>query len=159
MSFLTVKPRAVPHLSPNGNASTPIPSQMRAQRDANDLFCYHCRKDGHISAHCSAPQNYPKVILIQVQRKLKVNQKETSTPKEANYENVNVKRSVVSGHTNNLPEGLIGPPSTPAMKVVGTPCTALLDSGSQVTIIFDSWYDKPLTHVRLQPATGLAICN
>lgn len=43
------------------------------------------------------------------------------------------------------------------MKVEGTPYTTLLDSGSQVTIIFDSWYTKHLTHIPLHPVSGLAI--
>ena len=59
--------------------------------------------------------------------------------------------------TSHLPEGLIGPPSTASVKVDGKTCTALLDSGSQVTIIFDSWYAKHLSHVPLQPVSGLDI--
>ncbi len=35
-----------------------------------------------------------------------------------------------------IPDGLVGPPSLVPLKVNGQPCTALLDSGSQVTIIF-----------------------
>lgn len=56
-----------------------------------------------------------------------------------------------------LPEGLVGPPSVISVKVNGSPCSALLDSGSQITIIFEGWYQKYLGHLPLYPVEGLAI--
>lgn len=37
------------------------------------------------------------------------------------------------------------------------PCHALLDSGSQVTIVFDTWYTNNLSDVPIQPVAGLPI--
>lgn len=38
-------------------------------------------------------------------------------------------------------------------------CQALLDRGSQVMIVFDSWYSKNLPNVPVHPLTGLSICG
>ena len=59
--------------------------------------------------------------------------------------------------TASVPEGLIGPASTVQRKVHGHPCTAILASGSQVTIIFEAWYEKYLSCVPIQQVSGLAI--
>lgn len=56
-----------------------------------------------------------------------------------------------------LPDGLVGPPSLVPLKVNGQPCTALLDSGSQVTIIFEPWYQKHLSDIPIQPVSGLSL--
>lgn len=56
-----------------------------------------------------------------------------------------------------IPAGLVGPVSTVTLKVNGQPCTALLDSGSQVTIIFEKCYQKHLSHIPIHPVSGLAI--
>lgn len=56
-----------------------------------------------------------------------------------------------------IPEGLVGPPSLVPLKVNGQPSTALLDSGSQVTIIFEPWYQKHLADVPIQPVSGLSL--
>lgn len=55
-----------------------------------------------------------------------------------------------------MPEGLVGPLSIAHANVFnGIPCTAFLDSGSQVAIVFDSWYTEHLFHVPLRPISGL----
>lgn len=54
-----------------------------------------------------------------------------------------------------IPEGLIGPPRIVQLRVNGHSCDALFDSGSQVTIIFNSWYQKYLPDTR--PVSGLAL--
>ncbi|XP_073318838.1 retrovirus-related Pol polyprotein from transposon 412 [Pagrus major] len=43
------------------------------------------------------------------------------------------------------------------VKIEGQPCRVLLDSGSRVTIIFESWYSQFLSHVPILPLTNLAI--
>lgn len=57
----------------------------------------------------------------------------------------------------NIPKGLVGPSSTIDIKICGHPCEALLDSGSQVTIIFEKWYSKHLSDVPIHSVHGLAI--
>lgn len=127
-------------------------------RDSSDFFCYRCGEDGHFATKCTAPENYPKVIqkLIQVQRKQRTNQKQNSNTR-TKPTNVDVKRSAIMVETSGLPEGLIGPPSLAEVKINGKICNALMDSGSQITIIFDSFYSEHLSHVPLHPVTGLSI--
>ncbi|KAK3566560.1 hypothetical protein QTP86_000879, partial [Hemibagrus guttatus] len=51
----------------------------------------------------------------------------------------------------------VGPPSIVPLQINGKPCTALLDSGSQVTIIFEPWYEKYLSDTPIQPVSGLSL--
>ncbi|KAL1276724.1 hypothetical protein QQF64_036347 [Cirrhinus molitorella] len=43
------------------------------------------------------------------------------------------------------------------MELNGCPCQALLDSGSQVTIVFDHWYSQHLPQIPIYSLTGLSI--
>lgn len=160
VSVMSVKPKYSPAtvLHQDETKSKPLHQRTFTPRDSSDFFCYRCGEDGHFATKCAAPENYPKVIqkLLQAQRKLKINQKPNNDTR-AKTTNASVKRSTVKVQTNSLPEGLVGPPSTAQVKINGNPCTALLDSGSQVTIIFDSWYAEHLSHIPLNPVTGLAI--
>ncbi len=56
-----------------------------------------------------------------------------------------------------LPKGLVGPASMVEVELHGCLCQALLDSGSQVTIVFENWYSKNLSDVPIHPLTGLSI--
>ncbi len=67
------------------------------------------------------------------------------------------KSQTVVVETSSLPAGLVGPTLKITMKINGQSCKALLDSGSQVTIIFESWYSKNLSSVPIQPLSGLSI--
>ncbi|XP_067251708.1 uncharacterized protein [Chanodichthys erythropterus] len=53
--------------------------------------------------------------------------------------------------------GLVGPSPLASVTLEGQPCKALLDSGSRVTIVFESWYQQYLSHVPLMPLSDLAI--
>lgn len=53
----------------------------------------------------------------------------------------------VSKANSDLPEGLVGPSSICTIKVNGFTCDALMDLGPNVTIIFEGWYEKHLSHV------------
>lgn len=159
VSVMSVKPKYNPATEPHQRDTQAKPQSYRTfvPRDSNDFFCYRCGEDGHFANKCASPENYPKVIqkLLQAQRKSKHSQKPDETrPKTTN---ATVNRSSVNVSTDHLPEGLVGPPSTSQVLINGNPCTALMDSGSQVTIIFDSWYVENLSHIPLNPVTSLAI--
>ena len=67
------------------------------------------------------------------------------------------KQAMHAKTTAKFPKGLIGPPSNVQMKVNGHPFSAILDKGSQVTIIFEKWYEEHFLDVTIQPVSGLAI--
>ncbi|XP_054862316.1 uncharacterized protein LOC129347852 [Amphiprion ocellaris] len=159
VSAMSVRPKYSPAPEPHQRETQSKPRQQRssAPRDSSDVFCYRCGEDGHYATKCAAPENYPKVIqkLLRAQRKYQQGQKIDQSKTKATH--ADVRRSAVQVHTNSLPEGLVGPPSTAPVKINGNPCMALMDSGSQVTIIFDHWYSENLSHIPLNPVTGLAI--
>lgn len=130
----------------------------RPSKPSDEQFCYRCGENGHFVAKCHNPENQNKVIrkLIRALKTVKENQPVTDpTPSEVVCD---VKRSVVNTPvTTGIPEGLIGPLSLVKLKVNGHPCNALMDSGSQVTIIFESWYKEHLADVPVHPVSGLAI--
>ena len=104
------------------------------------------------------PENQAKVIRRLIQA-LRVSKDKQQT-REVTDDDVNcgVKKSAVSvRESTSIPDGLVGPPSLVKLKVSGQPCTALLDSGSQVTIIFEPWYQKYLSDIPIQPVLGLAL--
>lgn len=160
VSVMSVKPKYGLATEPCPQETQPKPWQQRPStaRDPTDFFCYRCGEDGHFATKCVSPENYPKVIqkLLQAQRKSKQN-RTSENETRTKTTNASVRRSAVNVQTNSLPEGLVGPPSTAQVRINGNPCTALMDSGSQVTIIFDSWYTKHLSHIQLNSVTGLAI--
>ncbi|CAM5165670.1 unnamed protein product, partial [Eretmochelys imbricata] len=45
------------------------------------------------------------------------------------------------------------------VRIEGVECKAVLDTGSQVTIIFQSFYQQMLRHLPIQPLTGLGLCG
>uniref|UniRef100_A0A674CT74 Gypsy retrotransposon integrase-like protein 1 n=1 Tax=Salmo trutta TaxID=8032 RepID=A0A674CT74_SALTR len=56
-----------------------------------------------------------------------------------------------------LPTGLVGPSSVVPVQIEGIYAKALLDSGSQITLLYRSFYDKYLTHLPLIPIGNLEI--
>uniref|UniRef100_A0A8C4XVS7 Peptidase A2 domain-containing protein n=1 Tax=Gopherus evgoodei TaxID=1825980 RepID=A0A8C4XVS7_9SAUR len=55
------------------------------------------------------------------------------------------------------PDGLIGPQAIVPVSIEGRLCEALLDSGSQVTILYESYYREHLQHLPLHPLSGLTV--
>lgn len=56
-----------------------------------------------------------------------------------------------------LPVGLVGPSAQVPVQIEGIYAKALLDSGSQVTILYRSFYDAYLKHLPIQPLENLEI--
>lgn len=160
VSVISVKPKYSPATEPSPQETQLRPRQQRPStaRDPSDFFCYRCGEEGHFANKCASPKNYPKVIqkLLEAQRKSKQNRR-SDNERMTQTTNASVKRRMANAQGSSLPEGLVGPPSTAQLRINGNPCTALMDSGSQVTIIFDCWYAKHLSHFQLNSVTGLAI--
>ncbi|CAI5671484.1 unnamed protein product [Oreochromis niloticus] len=138
------------------NSKTRTPYQNRTP--LGEQFCYRCGENGHFVSKCQNPENQSKVIrkLIQTVKTLKEGAG-TSTS-NATDTDCHVKQGLLTSPTPaGIPEGLIGPPSIVPLKVNGQPCDALFDSGSQVTIIFESWYKAHLPSIPVHPVTGLNI--
>ncbi|GAA6095444.1 uncharacterized protein LOC114911105 [Tachysurus ichikawai] len=56
-----------------------------------------------------------------------------------------------------LPNGLVGPVSEVTVQIEGIYTKALLDRGSQVTLLYRSFYDTYLKHLEIQPVGNLEI--
>ena len=132
-------------------------SRQSVSRD--NFFCYRCGGDGHIATQCQEPENPPEVIrkLLRSLKKAKEGKSEPSPQQTASKDAYCKKSNVRPSAQSNLPSGLVGPASTLCIKINGHSCNALLDSGSQVTIIFDKWQQRYLPNVPIHPITGLSI--
>lgn len=54
-----------------------------------------------------------------------------------------------------LPQGLVGPRCAVSVLVDGMPCESIMDSGSQVTTISESFHKAHLSHLLIQPINAL----
>ncbi len=90
--------------------------------------------------------------------RVKKGDKEPEGKPSASVENCSVRRGAVdSCKPNSVPEGLVGPSPFAYVTIEDQPCKALLDSGSRVTIVFESWYKRHIPHIPILPLTNLAI--
>ncbi|KAL0198818.1 hypothetical protein M9458_007358, partial [Cirrhinus mrigala] len=148
-------------LEPRPKTSTSSSSlKGKSARTRDDYFCYRCGEDGHIATKCQAPPNSDQVIqkLIRSLRQAKSEKYETDNHRKAQNQACFSKKSQTDVcESRSLPKGLVGPASTVDVKLNGHVCQALLDTGSQVTIVFDSWFSRNLPDVPIHPLTGLSI--
>ncbi|KAL7831312.1 hypothetical protein SRHO_G00308150 [Serrasalmus rhombeus] len=158
IKVMTVKPTTErsAHKPPSSKFNQ---SSSISPRSHSDFFCYRCGEDGHISAKCQAPEDPQRVIqkFIRARHAAKDGKRESAVHSEDDSPKIYVNRGVVRGKSKCIPGGLVGPPSLVPVKVGGRQCTALIDSGSQVTIVFESWYTQHLAHKPLHPLSGLSI--
>lgn len=137
----------------------PAHSKVSSSKHNDEYFCYRCGENGHIATRCTAPENPQKVIrkLIRLVRGSPDPNKEN--PKPVAEEQCVARTNKVEVPENNtvLPEGLVGPSFIHAIRVNDMVCDALIDSGSNVTIIFENWYNKHLPGVPIKPLSCLGL--
>nr|XP_020443948.1 uncharacterized protein LOC109952966 isoform X2 [Monopterus albus] len=153
---------ALPSPEPQTNSSVSSKGlRSKSAREKEEYFCYRCGEDGHIATKCQAIPNSEQVIqkLIRSLRQAKREKYEADdSDRQAQNQACFSKKSQVDiNEFSSLPKGLVGPASTVKVKLNGLECTALLDTGSQVTIVFDIWFSKNLPNVQVHPLTGLSI--
>ncbi|XP_067351030.1 uncharacterized protein [Channa argus] len=61
----------------------------------------------------------------------------------------------ITTQTKKFPKGLVGSKSTANIKVNGVDCNSLLDTGSQVTTVSQSFYDMYLSDHAIQPVSDI----
>lgn len=143
----------------DGRARRSKVNRPYAAKDSESYFCYRCGENGHIATHCMAPENTAKVIqrLLGALRRSKEGKGATGGASEPTQVGSIRKSSVHTSSQGGLPEGLVGPSMMTDVTIEGQPCKALLDSGSRVTIIFESWYSRFIPNVPILPLKDLAI--
>lgn len=150
--------KEVPIKLPNSTrGTTQKGSTELSQREG--FFCYRCGENGPIARRCTAIEDSRKVISKQSGSLKKYRYHVSASGRaESTDRHCRTKTSTVSTpRIPSLPEGLVGNPSLSQVIIKGWGCTAVMDSGSTVTIIFDQWYQKYLNHVPLHPIASLAI--
>lgn len=153
---LSDSPAAVLRVEPSRQAHSDNRKQPSADSDGN--FCYRCGENGHYSARCQNAENQAKVIQKLIHSLKKAKRGEQPSPASGDHPTVcSTRKSEVTTRGRGIPQGLIGPSSIIPVKINGQHCDALLDSGSQITIIFETWYKHHLPDVPIQPVSGLAI--
>ncbi|KAL3996707.1 PHD finger protein 20 [Sarotherodon galilaeus] len=142
-------------------ASCPKPASFKASssRESDEYFCYKCGENGHIATRCTAPENPQKVIrkLIRLVRGVSGPNKEDPNPTGEEQCVARTNKVEVPETDTGLPEGLVGPSFIHTVKVNDVDCDALIDSGSNVTIIFESWYNQHLADVPIKPLSRLGL--
>lgn len=109
------------------------------------MFCYWGGENGYFASKCKKAENQSKVIhkLIQSSQK---------SPVTCNVHVVAKKSAVDIESTLKIPDMYwFGTPLCEPIKVNRHLCNAQLDSGLQVTIIFESWYGKYISDVPTHP--------
>ena len=122
----------------------------------DEFFCYHCGEDGHVAPRCSAPENAEKVKTKLI-RSLKKLQSGNREPKRGDVNCIVKKNDARSLGPTGIPAGLVGEPSIGRTIIEGHPCSVLMDSGSTVTLVFESWYSKYLSHLPIHPISSLSL--
>lgn len=124
-----------------------------------ERFCYRCGENGHFATRCSAPENPQKVIskLIRLVKSPSGPNKENPRPAAEEESVARVNKVEVPDNNADLPEGLVGPSFIHTIKVNDVVCDALIDSGSNVTIIFEDWFNRHLAEVPIKPLSGLGL--
>lgn len=142
----------IPKKPPKSDRDLQGPSRVRNRSKAVGL-CYTCGEYGRMARGCSGPENLDRVF-----QRLKFllgpgNEEETEqgTPWALSNSRAATRSAI--------PEGLIGPQTEVPVKVNEHPCTAILDSGSQVNILFKSMYKAHFNHLPLFPLSGLSLCD
>uniref|UniRef100_A0AAQ4P6T0 ribonuclease H n=1 Tax=Gasterosteus aculeatus aculeatus TaxID=481459 RepID=A0AAQ4P6T0_GASAC len=147
-----------PKVSESAASALRVEPSRQPSFKCDENFCYRCGENGHFSAKCHNAENQAKVIQKLIQSLKKAKQGESSAQATGSSHTVcSAKKSEITILQGDIPQGLIGPSSIVPVKINGQQCNALLDSGSQVTIIFESWYKRHLPNVAIQPVSGLAI--
>ncbi|KAL0199310.1 hypothetical protein M9458_007850 [Cirrhinus mrigala] len=160
-------------------ADAPLPQKSQSHsRDANThrsnrpkpWYCFRCGEDGHIKPQCEAEPNPSLVASKREQLREKQlswdienvpvpvggqtgTETQAKCPKKKHCSSYAHSQS--KGELVTLPKGLIGAKCTAQVTVGRRRCNCLLDTGSQVTTIPNSFYQENLSHLPIESLNNL----
>ncbi|XP_076851615.1 uncharacterized protein LOC143502786 [Brachyhypopomus gauderio] len=145
-------------------------TQISAPREPSQRprpwYCFCCGEDGHTAVFCSADSN-PSLVAT---KKKQLIEKQHAWDREHNpvnpaisqrTKNPNVTRASVNNQTTqtktygNLPRGLVGTKCTSKVVINGQTYNCLLDTGSQVTTVSQSFHETHQPTLRCNPIGDL----
>ncbi|KAK0146798.1 Tafazzin [Merluccius polli] len=153
-----------PHSQPERSATSKRPKPW---------YCFRCGEDGHIKPQCDGEPN-PSLVATKG-RLLKEKQQawdavnSTSEPeqgqtgtgrqKKCPKQKQRVFHMCSTSHTKKqsatLPKGLVGARCTAQVTIGGRECSCLLNTGSQVSTIPNSFYQETLSHLPIHSLSDL----
>ncbi|KAL0172982.1 hypothetical protein M9458_033293, partial [Cirrhinus mrigala] len=150
---------------------------LRKQVAKQNITVFNCGEDGHIAPSCTDPAN-PRLVA-EKKRQLEEKQHHQQHPSDINdEEKTPVKKDKINRPAHKikaqacsslqhskqdspfrLPNQLIGVKSTAQVTVSGEEVNCLLNSGSQVTTVPESFYKQHLSEQTIKPLHDLGSTN
>ncbi|XP_063784361.1 uncharacterized protein LOC134933234 [Pseudophryne corroboree] len=131
----------------------------QGSRPRNPIICYSCGQAGHRSFECPGNAVRRRGNSSSPRRRTTnlENSNGSAVTPLTGYPIINIRAMGSAQWSSTIPDSLMGPAPLVKALINGQDCTILMDSGSQVSIVFESWYREHLPDVPIHPLSGLTV--